>query len=122
MAIRPVENQMMLSRPPEAVNEKMRDIKQQGLNAGVMKYEEDVNTEQEMSRPQAAQEVENSRIHEDEHRGHEQQEKEEKTEKEKAEEEKKKTLEQMASDRILGLPVERGKYAQRAEHKIDIVL
>jgi sRNA-binding protein len=113
---------MMLSRPPEAVNDRAKDMRQQGLNAGVMKTEEEVTSQQELARPQALQEAENNRIHDEEKRNAAGREEREKTEEEKEKEEELKTLGQLASERILGLPVERGKYARKEEHRIDIVL
>lgn len=123
MAFRIVENQMMLTRPMEATSEKAYALSRQAVNHMAMRHEEEREVERELNSPQAAESVEDARVH-DKHeresgRGSDGAEAGSETAEEPDEME---CLKRRAGEKLLSLPVDRGRYARREERHVDITL
>lgn len=123
MSLRIVDQQMMLQRPPEMMADRVREIRQMATNPN-MNAEVARETLNDNTRVKHLSETEKSSIRPDED-GHKKQEYEGRRESgAKKEEElppdKKELLMKQASARLINLPVERGRYARREEHSIDI--
>ncbi len=123
MALHIIETQMMLSRPVEATSEKAHALAKQAMNPDALRHDEQQQVEKQLNSPQAAETVEEGKVREE--HGRQEGGQNEKSEQQQEEEAAKDELEQLkkqATEKLLNLPVERGRYAKRDEHRVDITL
>jgi len=117
--MRLVDTQMMLQRPAELTAGRAREMQQTATNVN-LGPEVEKDTQQEKARVQNTSASEQSRLRPDEDGGNSQGYEQEKGSREEAPDEETEFLLQQASARLTNLPVDKGKYARRQEHSIDI--
>ena len=119
MAMRLVDNQMMLQRPPELTPSRAREIQQMATNIN-MGPEIDKDTQEESARVHKMSESEHAGLRPDKDGGGGQGFDQGQPPPEEAPDEEKELLNRQASARLTNLPVDKGKYARREDHSIDI--
>jgi len=114
---------MSVTKPAELAMDRARDMRAQSLNPNIG-HENDVIREEESHRPQAAEGAEERRVSADDRKGPQRHgsEDENRREENAPNEDQLKRLKQEASEQLLSLPVDTGKFAVREEHRIDIRL
>ncbi len=119
-----IETLMSNMKPAEVATDRARDIRMQGLNHKDMQTVEERRAE-ELRKPQDVEKMEDSRVNADDE-GHNQADSYESEQKQRRPKDEPELpaadLQQLAADKILALPVDKGKFAHKEEHRIDIVL
>ena len=122
-----IENNMSMLRTNEMTADRAQAARAQSANPAVMEHEQKKLREDEAQRPQLVEEVEYARVEENKREDRQQQDRRrEAPEEAEAEddlpEDEKELLRKEAAERLLMLPVECGKFAQREERRIDLLL
>lgn len=123
-----IENNMSMLRTNEMTADRAQAARAQSANPAVMEHEQKKLREDEAQRPQLVEEVEYARVEENKREDRQQQQDRRREAPEEAEaeddlpEDEKELLRKEAAERLLMLPVECGKFAQREERRIDLLL
>ena len=120
MAIRGIDNQILITKAQEVSADRARVQQQNSQQQGQLTQRLQSEAARAEERPPEVTETEDGRIGPEDRRskpGEEQAGQEKKEEETRREEEL-----SAAAQKLLNLPVERGRYARREEHQIDIVV
>lgn len=121
MALRGIDNQILITKSQDVSAERARIQQNQNQHQGMTAQQLKLESDRAEERPQEVSETEDGRIGLDDRRAKPGNEQEKEDEQQQKEEEFREEV-SAATQKMLGLPVERGRFAKRQEHQIDIIV